>query len=342
MGGSVGSMSISHLVLIPACHGLFHRAILQSGAASSLPTMRPDFEGQRYFDYLCQIFKVPADLPPLEKVALLRAVPEKTMAEIMNSTDIKLFSPTLDGVLFNEDSRLTIGDASLYDPNLNWVVIGACANEGSIFPASFNASTPQNVAKLKARLCAPGDDPVFDRIFGVPKTDAEATEISARLLGNGLFNFPILQASEALLVHPTCRLTRYHFDVQVQRTNELLPGLKAHHASELYFTLGNKALLAMLAEEERLFVRKVQDVWIEFVTAKFPEESHLPKVSNVLPTSTSEEVIVFGADLKVRRGTVERMSAEEVEFWRRSFAYAAQQAQLGRGVDVGFDTFKAS
>ncbi|KAF9981775.1 hypothetical protein BGZ75_006885 [Mortierella antarctica] len=341
MGESVGSMSISHLLLIPQCHGLYHRAVLQSGSASSLPTMPPEIEGQRYFDYLCQIFKVPADIPPLDKVAMLRAVPEKALADVMNITDIRLFRPTLDGVLFKGDSRSTVGDVSLYDPNINWIVIGSCADEGSMFPSTFNATIPKNVAKLKARLCAPGDDAIFDRVFGVPKTDAEATEISARLLGSGLFDFPILQASEAILVHPTCQLTRYHFDVQVHRTNELIPGLKAHHAADVYFTLGNKALLAMLSDEERMFIRKVQEVWIEVVAAKTPEGSHLPKVSNVLPTATPEEAIVFGADLKVGRGVVERMPAEEVEFWRRSFAHAAEQAKFGKGIEVGIDTFNA-
>ncbi|CAO3574827.1 unnamed protein product [Mortierella alpina] len=341
MGESAGSMSISHLMLIPKCRGLFHRAILQSGAASSLPAMRPETEGQRYFDYLCQVFNVPANLPPLDKVATLRAVPEKALAEVMNTTDVNMFSPTLDGVLFEGDSRLVIGDASLYDPSINWVVIGACADEGSMFTSTFKATTPKYLAKLKARLCAPDDDSMFDRVFGVPKTDAEATEIAARLLGSGLFDFPSFQASEAILAHPTCQLTRYHFDVQVQRTNEMMSGLKAHHAADVYFTFGSKALLAMLSDDEKLFVRKVQDVLIEVVTAKSPEESHLPKVSNVLPSSSAEEAIVFSADLKVARGVVERMPAEEVEFWRGSFTYAAEQAQVGKGIAVGLDTFRA-
>ncbi|KAF9568874.1 hypothetical protein EC968_002808 [Mortierella alpina] len=341
MGESAGSMSISHLLLIPACHGLFHRAILQSGAASSLPATRPDIEGQRYFDYLCQVFNVPADIPPLDKVAMLRAVPEKALADILNSTDIILFSPTLDGVLFKDDSRVIICDASLYHPNINWVVIGACADEGTLFPSGFNVTVPENVVKLKSRLCAPGDDAMFDRVFGIAKSDTEATEIAVRLLGSGLFDFPNLQASKAILEHPTCRLTRYHFDVQVKRTNELLPGSKAHHAADLYFALGNKALLSMLSDEERLFVRKVQEVWIEVVTAKSPEDSYLPKISNVLPTSTADEAVVFGADLKVGRGVVERMPAEEVEFWRRSFVHAAVQSKLGRGLGVGINTFQA-
>ncbi|KAF9949568.1 hypothetical protein BGZ72_008672, partial [Mortierella alpina] len=210
----------------------------------------------------------------------------------------------------------------------------------SMFSSTSNA-TPETISKLKARLCAPGDDEVFDRLFGLPNTDADAVKIYDHVFNNGFFNYPTLQASEAILAHPTCRLTRYHFDVQVKRTNELHPSLKAHHGADLYFIFGNKTAMAMLSEEERLFVRKAQEVWIEVVTAKSPGDSPLSKVSNVISTYASEEAIVFGADLKIGRGTVERMPVEEVEFWRRSFAYAAEQARLGRGVDVGFDIFKA-
>ncbi|KAF9960536.1 hypothetical protein BGZ70_008574 [Mortierella alpina] len=336
MGESAGGASISYLQLIPECRGLFYRAILLSGTASCSPTMRPEYESQRYFDHICQVFGIPADAPPLEKVARLRAIPEKELAEELNTSEVSLFGPTLDGVLFKKDSRLTISDPSLYDPNFDWVAVGTCADEASMYSAD---ATVQTITKLKRRLCAPGDDEVFDQLFGVPKTDADAAKIYDHLFNNGFFKYPTLQASEAILAHPTCRLTRHHFDVQVQRMNELHPGAKAHHGADLYFIFGNKTALGMLSVEERQFVRPVQEVWIEVVTAKSPEESPLPKVSNVLPSSTSDEAIIFGADLKVGRGVVERMLAEEVEFWRRSFAYAAQQAQLGRGVDVGFNIF---
>ncbi|KAG0205303.1 hypothetical protein BGX28_003057 [Mortierella sp. GBA30] len=111
MGQSGGAVAISYLQLIPECHGLFHRSIIQSGSAATLPTMRPEIEGQRYFDHLCKVFGVPSELPPLEKVTRLRAVPEKQLAEELNSSPVFMFSPTLDGVVFKEDSRLTLGTA---------------------------------------------------------------------------------------------------------------------------------------------------------------------------------------------------------------------------------------
>ncbi|KAF9957140.1 hypothetical protein BGZ72_002125 [Mortierella alpina] len=347
MGESAGAVAISCLQLIPECRGLFYRAILQSCAASSLPMLHPEHDGQRYFDHLCQVFGVPSELPPLEKVKRLRAIPERKLAEELNKRGILFFGPSMDGVLFKKDSRLLTQDASLYDPNLNWVVLGTCADEGTMFTALFNATTPQNIAKLRARLCAPGDGPVFDKLFGVPRNYEDAFAMGDRLLNSCLFKYPVLQASEAILAHPTCQLTRYHVDLRSTQMDEMLPNLKSHHGIELFYTFGNKTAANVLSDKEMPFCKEMQRVWIDVVTAKSPEGSSLPKVNNVLPVPApaedelGEEAIVFGADFKVGRGVVERMSAEEVEFWRRSFVYAAEQSRIGRGAEVGFDIFKS-
>ncbi|KAF9282744.1 hypothetical protein BGZ68_005765 [Mortierella alpina] len=346
MGESTGSVSISWLMLIPQCHGLFHRAIMLSGAASTLAAIRPEQEGQRYFDYLCQVFDVPHDLSGTEKVAKLRNVPEKALAEELNKSDLLFFTPTIDDVLIKEDSRLATQNSSLYDPNLNWVIMGTCADEGTMFTGLFKATSPEKIAKLRARVSAPGDGPVFDRLFGVPKNDEDASKIGDRLTDSYLFRYPVFQASEAILAHSSCQLTRYHIDVRVAKTDEKSPGMKSYHGIVLPYTFGNKAASTILSAEEMSFSKKMQQVWIDVITSKSPEESSLPKVRTVEPIpipsgdGIGKEAIVFGADLTTGRGVVERMSAEEVGFWKRSYAYVAEQAKLGRGVEVGIDFFK--
>ncbi|KAF9946131.1 hypothetical protein BGZ70_003392, partial [Mortierella alpina] len=275
MGESAGSISISYLMLIPECRGLFRRAIMQSGAASTHPAMRPENEGQRYFDYLCQAFNVPHDLSGPEKVARLRAVPEKSLAKVLDNPDFLFFSSTLDGVLFKEDTRLATQDPSLYDPNLDWVFMGTCADE-----AQFKATNTHSIAKLKTRLCAPGDGPVFDQLFGNPKNDEDASEIGAHVLGNRLFRYPVFQASEAILAHPSCRLTRYHVDVRVAKMDRMFPSRGSYHTIDLLYTFGNKTASALLSEEEMLFSKVMQGIWIDVITSQSPEDSTLPKVTN--------------------------------------------------------------
>ncbi|KAF9966816.1 hypothetical protein BGZ70_001177 [Mortierella alpina] len=348
MGESAGSASISCLMLIPECRGLFQRAIMQSGTASTMAAVRPEHGGQRYFDYLCQVFDVPDNLSGTEKVARLRAVPEKALAEELNTSEILFFTPTLDGVLLKKDARLATKDSSLYDPGLEWIMMGTCADEGTIFTGVFKATNPYNTTKLRTRLSAPEDRSMFDQLFGVPETDEDATKIAGRLIGDSLFQYPVLQASEAILAHPFCQLSRYYFDARVAKTDEKAPTVKAHHGIDLLYTFGNAMASNLLSAEEMAFSKKVQQVWIEVVTSKSPEESSLPKVRTPVQRKDIQaeqepesEAIVLGADLTVGKGAVERLSAKEAGFWKRSYAYVIEQAQLGRGTEVGIDWFKA-
>ncbi|OAQ29503.1 alpha/beta-hydrolase [Linnemannia elongata AG-77] len=130
MGESGGSIAVSYLHLIPQARGLFRRSILQSGAASTMPEMYPEQEGQIMFDRLCKFCEIPEDLEPLEKVARLRRVPGEKFVEDLNATPFILFRPSLDEVVFKKDCRLTVGDAESYDPQLEWVMIGNTRDEG--------------------------------------------------------------------------------------------------------------------------------------------------------------------------------------------------------------------
>lgn len=132
MGEAAGASLISYMLQVPQFHGLLDRAILQSGAASSLPPVFPEHEGQRYFDELCQQFGVALDQgsSPEEILEMLRRIPEKEMAEAMNDSATLFFRPTIDNIVVKDDSRLSTQDASRYDPKLNWVLIGTCAEEG--------------------------------------------------------------------------------------------------------------------------------------------------------------------------------------------------------------------
>ncbi|KAF8928902.1 hypothetical protein BGZ47_001371 [Haplosporangium gracile] len=368
MGQSAGASSISYLQLIPECRGLFHRSILVSGTATTMVAQYPEQEGQRIFDRLCSNFDVPSELPSLKKVARLREVPAEAISDAINKATDIMFRPCVDGVVFKQDCRFIVGDTSLYDPALNWVFAGTCGDEGTIIVEELGASTVADFEPLKRRLCDPVDYDLFDQIFGVPSTDAEACSISSRLLNSGEFKFPIFEVSEAILAHPTCQLSRFHMDCVIQKIDNMIPGWGAHHGVDLPFTFGGKSTVKLLSDEERGMSRKVQAVWVEAVTAASPEASSLPLVNCVLPRAVKshkeaekekekeeegviegddgivveaveieeEEAVVFSRDLRVTRGSVERMTSDEIWFWRRSAAYATKQAAEGRAEDFGF------
>jgi hypothetical protein len=170
-----------------------------------------------------------------------------------------------------------------------------------------------------------------------------------------MFKYPSYQVSQAILAHPTCRLTRFYFDTQIQAVEQAMPGLGAHHGVDMFFTFGGK-VTNFLSESEQGMIRKVQEVWIEVITAQSPESSTLPKITTttLLPSSSSssssppsptnnsfpKEAIVFGKDMQIHHDVAERMSAEEIEFWKRSQAFAVEETDKGRGRQVFFDFFQ--
>lgn len=157
-----------------------------------------------------------------------------------------------------------------------------------------------------------------------------------------MFRYPSYQVSQAILAHPTCRLTRFHFDTEIHAEEQVMPGLGAHHGIDMFFTFGGKVARDLLSESEQGMVRNVQEVWIEVITAESPESSTLPKITTtLLPSSPTDsfpkEAIVFGNDMQIHRDVAERMSAEEIEFWKRAQAFAKEETDKGRGREVFLD-----
>ncbi|KAF9135435.1 hypothetical protein BGW39_002902 [Mortierella sp. 14UC] len=355
MGESAGATSISLLMVIPQAHGLFTRAILQSGAAGCAPLLRIEDEGQAIFDHLCFRFGIGMDVEPLEKVRRLRSVSAKLVAEELNQVGVLFFKPALDGVVFKADSRKLVKDPEALYEGLEWVVAGTCNDEGTVFVPMFGATTLPGFATLKSRLCAPKDYTIFDSIFGIPKTDHDVQVISARLIGNGNFKFPVLQVCETVAqkAGSPCQLTRFRFDTrtatheQQQQQQQQEGGLGAHHGIDVFFTFGGPVAKAVFpSDKEQAMIRKVQAVWIEVITAPSPQASSLPQISTSATTpfldhiNNSKEAIIFGEDMEVRQGVAERMPKEEIEFWRRSEAFVLEETEKGRGQEVFFDVAK--
>ncbi|KAF9980417.1 hypothetical protein BGZ75_008480 [Mortierella antarctica] len=101
-------------------------------------------------------------------------------------------------------------------------------------------------------------------------------------------------------------------------------------------SLASEAILAHPSCQltEVSFGKEMQGIWIDVITSKSPKESTLPNVNNELGYA-----IVLGADLKVGKGVVERMPADKVGFWKRSYAHAVEQIQHGRGTKMSVDFF---
>ncbi|KAF9898499.1 hypothetical protein BX616_003942 [Lobosporangium transversale] len=107
-----------------------------------------------------------------------------------------------------------------------------------------------------------------------------------------------------------------------------------------------------LNEDEKEFAKKVQEVWIEFATAKSPEEPYLPRITQSTHSTASgttmaredlkegrqSEAIVFEKTFEVTRTSsspVTRMSDNEIDFYRKKHAFVTEMYQCGRGLGFG-------
>ncbi|KAF9586737.1 hypothetical protein BGW38_002759 [Lunasporangiospora selenospora] len=326
-GESSGAVSTNTLMNIERAHGLFQRAILQSGSMGMISPSYADQDGQLYINHLFQKFGISDEDPDHVKIEKLRQVPAKSLAEELKTYEVTFFRPSIDGVLINGDIRhgLSSGYPKLY-PKLQWVLAGSCRDEDT-----------------------------FDRLYGVPSSDTIASEISVQLINDGVFRYPLYQAAQAIFDHNDsllqsssdtvrCSLSRFHFDCTFSKISEENPTFGAHHGSDIMFMFGADLALKHMTEQEKQLSKSMQSTWIEFITAKDPSTSHIPKVNrSALPQDqhSEGEAILFREDWIVSRtNDVERLSKEKTSFWKKANEYYALEAAKGRSADVGFNLFQ--
>lgn len=212
------------------------------------------------------------------------------------------------------------------------------------FAEEFGERTVTLFTNLRARLSPVSDFAFFDRLYGTPATDAEALALSVKIINDSMIKYPILAQSLAFLDMPGTQISRYHFDRSIAEIDTILPAFGAFHGVDLAYNFGPDVVLDALTTEEQVFVPKVQQVWIDFLNHNPEEASLVPKVSYALPSSHPEqdkkEAIWFKKDCTMGKAEVETLTAEEVVFWRRSYAYVAIKAKEGYSNEYGFSMFK--
>ncbi|KAF9926901.1 hypothetical protein FBU30_003622 [Linnemannia zychae] len=323
-GESAGAASIGYHLAIPAHFGLFQKAILQSGAATTMTAGRPEMEGQRYFNHLCQHFNLnEAGLTGAQKLEQLKKIPAKELVKAANNGKVGMFIPTIDNVLIRDDPRGWFNNVARFDPNLKAVMLGDCRDEGIMFVPTLGAKNMKRWPRFFARNCPPGQEKEFEAIYGIPKTDEEASEISAVALSDSVFLYPIHETSRALLASmPQLEMTRFHFDRPLQIVEDMELGLGAHHAAELPFVFGSDSYQELFSDAEKELCLKLMEVWILFAWGETSRQHGLKHGLNSLAPSDvgvggqRKEAIVFTEECTVEKKLVERLDARTLSFWR--------------------------
>ncbi|KAF9324194.1 hypothetical protein BG006_000775 [Podila minutissima] len=336
-GESAGAASIGYHLGTRAHHGLFHKAIMQSGAATTMIAGRPELEGQRYFNNLCKHFGLhDQDLTGAQKLERLRAIPAKDLVKAGDRGKVGMFIPTIDGVVIESDVREGVHDPARYDPGVRAVMLGDCRDEGSMFVPVLGAKGLKHWPRFVARNCPPGMEKEFEAIYGVPSTNAEAAQISAVVLSDSVFLYPIHATSRALLCgeHGGQReVVRFHFDRPLQVVEDMQLGLGAHHAVELPFVFGSDTYLDLLNEEEKVLSQRMMETWILFAWGETSRQHGLRHgEGSLLPADVGVgrqkmEAITFTEQGTVEKRPVERLDARTLGFWRKTEQWQQQQRE---------------
>ncbi|KAF9303203.1 hypothetical protein BGZ74_004174 [Mortierella antarctica] len=310
---------------------------MQSGAATTMIAGRPELEGQRYFNNLCKHFGLhDQDLTGAQKLERLRTIPAKDLVKAGDRGKVGMFIPTIDGVVIKSDVREGVHDPARYDPGVRAVMLGDCRDEGSMFVPVLGAKGLKHWPRFVARNCPPGMEKEFEAIYGVPSTNAEAARISAAVLSDSVFLYPIHATSRALLrgEHGGQReVVRFHFDRPLQVVEDMQLGLGAHHAVELPFVFGSDTYLDLLNEEEKVLSQRMMETWILFAWGetsrqhglRHGEESLLP--ADVGVGGQKMEAITFTEQGTVEKRLVERLDARTLGFWRKTEQWQQQQRE---------------
>ena len=97
-GESAGAMSVGTLLALPEARGLFHKAILQSGAASNVATID---EASLVLEETCELLGVGTDVTALQSLPVERLVEAQAELTSRHLRDGLLYRPVVDGTVLD-------------------------------------------------------------------------------------------------------------------------------------------------------------------------------------------------------------------------------------------------
>jgi para-nitrobenzyl esterase len=217
MGESAGAVAISHLLAMPAARGLFHRAILQSGAPGLITRTREEAT-----TFARDVIASLAGEDP-RTVAADRLVQAQQQATLTRG--LGAFAPYVDGVTLPHAPLDLVRRGSAANIPM---LLGSNKDEWALFDVFFGeAGTQILVAQVRDRL--PEAD-VLHALYVEARSDRDPRRAWVDMLGDLAFRIPMIKLAEANEAHAP--MWMYRFDYATQ----LFDGrLGAAHALELPF-----------------------------------------------------------------------------------------------------------
>lgn len=282
-GESAGAMSIGTLLGVPAARGLFHRAILQSGAAHNVSNADTAARVAANYVEALEISGPPEkELLELPVTRLMRAQ-ARTTARVGLEDGIMAWQPCVDRDLVPEQPLRAIARGDAADIP---ILIGTNRDEWKLFMVADRIRLDDRKLEERLRRLLPGRDAegnsladraleTYERAMG-PR-GREASERWAAFQGDRVFHYPATRLADVQSDHQE-RTYAYLFEWVPPLVGRALGSC---HGLELPFVFGGVRTALMRAglvtnpSAQRLCDR-MQDAWIAFARNGEPGHEGLP------------------------------------------------------------------
>jgi para-nitrobenzyl esterase len=239
-GESAGAMSIGTLLGVPSARGLFHKAILQSGAAHNIST---EDKAARVTEYFIEALDLddptPESLLDLPVTRLMQAQARTTIRMGLDD-GMMAWQPCIDGDLIPEQPLLAIDRGDVADVP---ILIGTNRDEFKLFTfADRNRmDDSQFVKRVRsiARRAGADEDRIVERLMGTYGTrtgerDPGANQRWVTLQSDRIFHYPATRLADAQSIHQPNTYT-YLFEWRLPLLGQ---ALGACHGLEIPFVFG--------------------------------------------------------------------------------------------------------
>ncbi|EHB11078.1 Carboxylesterase 2, partial [Heterocephalus glaber] len=313
-GQSAGAISVSSLVVSPMSRGLFHGAIMESGAA-----VVPGIISNSSEDVYMKVANL-SGCGQVDSEALVRCLRGKSENEMLAITKVRLNVLGLDGVflprlpqelLASADFQPVPSIMGVNNDECGWAIPKALGFPQKEMDRKTIHAALQNLS-VQMKLPAKFADLVMEEYMGDNEDPKTLIVQFHEMLGDFLFVIPTLQVAYCQCSHSPV----YFYEFQHPPTFLKIlrpPDVKADHGDEISFVFGSFwfGLPVIFTEREELLSRRVMKYWANFARNRNPSGEDL------LPWPTlghEEKYLQLDIHLSVNRA----LKAHRLKFWKET------------------------
>ncbi|HVB50969.1 MAG TPA: carboxylesterase/lipase family protein [Acidimicrobiales bacterium] len=267
-GESAGAMSVGTLLAMPGAQGLFHKAILQSGAASSVTSIET---ATRYTNELMTILDLDrVDIDALQELPVTTLIEAHAALAAAHARQGLVSVPVIDGSIIDRSPLEAIEEGAASDIPL---LIGTNRDEWrlfALFDQKFMATDAQGLASRLSTLLSENAAATL-ATYAQRLGDVSPALVLASALSDSVFRVPAIRLAEAQH-RGGGSAWMYLFTWAIPEAKN---GLGSCHAVELPFvfnTLDKPAAEHFLGKDPpRQLARDVNATWAAFARYGNPE-----------------------------------------------------------------------